>query len=384
MDLASSNRKFSFSFNNNNSDYQSNNNSNYHYGQHSQHQQHHSFSNSTDSGPSSASSSLTSSTLTSIEDIQCDDKDGHYIINPGSLFANDRYQIQSLLGQGTFGKVIKAYDRYQDDIVAIKIIRAIPKYREASKIELRVLSMLKKHDPTNENQCIHLRECFDFRDHVCIVTDILSISLFDFLEKNQFLPFPGSHIQAIAKQLLRSVAFMHDLKLIHTDLKPENVLLKDASYVKKPYTLPATASTTGSKKSSKAKGKTYYRKILTDPKIYTIDFGSAIFQDEYHSTIVSTRHYRAPEIILGIGWSYPCDMWSLGCILVELITGDALFKTHENVQHLAMMEKVLGEKIDLSLVRKCFSLFYHDNTTTQSSNGRRRSSTSSNATETRQ
>ncbi|GMF04956.1 unnamed protein product [Ambrosiozyma monospora] len=173
---------------------------------------------------------------------------------------------------------------------------------------------------------------------------------------------------------------MHDLKLIHTDLKPENVLLKDASYVKKPYTLPATASTTGSKKSSKAKGKTYYRKILTDPKIYTIDFGSAIFQDEYHSTIVSTRHYRAPEIILGIGWSYPCDMWSLGCILVELITGDALFKTHENVQHLAMMEKVLGEKIDLSLVRKCFSLFYHDNTTTQSSNGRRRSSTSSNAT----
>ncbi|GMG33310.1 unnamed protein product [Ambrosiozyma monospora] len=408
MDLASSNRKFSFSFNNNNnnnnSDFQSltnynkynnNNNSNYHYGhtqrqsQQDQQQQHNSFSNSIDSGPSSASSSLTSSTLTSIEDLQCDDKDGHYIINPGSLFANDRYQIQSLLGQGTFGKVIKAYDRYQDDIVAIKIIRAIPKYREASKIELRVLSMLKKHDPKNENQCIHLRECFDFRDHVCIVTDILSISLFDFLEKNQFLPFPGTHIQAIAKQLLRSVAFMHDLKLIHTDLKPENVLLKDASYVKKPYTLPCSTSTSSSsssssfssslsnnKKANRGKSKTYYRKILTDPKIYTIDFGSAIFQDEYHSTIVSTRHYRAPEIILGIGWSYPCDMWSLGCILVELITGDALFKTHENVQHLAMMEKVLGERVDLSLVRKCFSLFYHDNTMQScgSFGGRRRSS----------
>ena len=52
-----------------------------------------------------------------------------------------------------------------------------------------------------------------------------------------------------------------------------------------------------------------------------IDFGSATFSDAYHSSIVSTRHYRAPEIILGLGWSFPCDIWSVGCILVELITG---------------------------------------------------------------
>jgi len=58
--------------------------------------------------------------------------------------------------------------------------------------------------------------------------------------------------------------------------------------------------------------------------------------------VVSTRHYRAPEIILGIGWSYPCDLWSIGCILVEFFTGDALFQTHDNLEHLAMMNSVLG------------------------------------------
>lgn len=60
---------------------------------------------------------------------------------------------------------------------------------------------------------------------------------------------------------------------------------------------------------------------LPSNRIKVIDFGSATFTDAYHSSIVSTRHYRAPEIILGLGWSFPCDIWSVGCILVELITG---------------------------------------------------------------
>lgn len=78
--------------------------------------------------------------------------------------------------------------------------------------------------------------------------------------------------------------------------------------------------------------------------------------------MVSTRHYRAPEIILGkyrclyhkiprvqgsifagLGWSYPCDAFSLGCILVEFYTGVALFQTHDNLEHLAMMEQVMGK-----------------------------------------
>lgn len=61
--------------------------------------------------------------------------------------------------------------------------------------------------------------------------------------------------------------------------------------------------------------------VPTSSAIKVIDFGSATFEEGYHSSVVSTRHYRAPEIILGTGWSYPCDMWSVGCILMELLTG---------------------------------------------------------------
>lgn len=95
-----------------------------------------------------------------------------------------------------------------------------------------------------------------------------------------------------------------------------------------------------------------HRRVLLDSEIRLIDFGSATFDDEYHSSVVSTRHYRAPEIILNLGWSFPCDIWSIGCILVEFFTGDALFQTHDNLEHLAMMESVIGSRIDAKMVKQ--------------------------------
>lgn len=284
----------------------------------------------------------------------CDDENGHYIIKVNETFAN-RFIIVKLLGQGTFGKVVQCYDKVNREHVAIKIIRNIQKYRDAAKIELRILSTLKKFDNKNLNHCIHLRECFDFRGHICIVTDLLKISLYDFLENNKFIPFPGSHIQAISKQLIRSVTFLHDLNLIHTDLKPENILLHDDSYTRKSLissTIISSFMSLGSSSGVNANKKVpKYLKILENPLIQIIDFGSAIFNDEYHSSIVSTRHYRAPEIVLGTGWSFPCDMWSVGCILVELVIGEPLFKTHDNLEHLAMIEKVCGYRIDKAMVK---------------------------------
>lgn len=284
----------------------------------------------------------------------CDDEDGHYIVRENDVFAN-RFIIQKLVGQGTFGKVVACYDKVNRDTVAIKIIRNIPKYRDAAKIELRILTTLKKFDNDNKNHCIHLRECFDYRGHICIVTDLLKISLYDFLENNKFKPYPGSHIQAISKQLIRSVTFFHDLNLIHTDLKPENILLHDDSYLRKQLKSSTIISSyfnlnSGSDKRRLDKPPKFLR-ILNNPLIQIIDFGSAIFDDEYHSSIVSTRHYRAPEIVLGVGWSFPCDVWSVGCILVELVIGEPVFRTHDNLEHLAMIEKICGTKISKEMVR---------------------------------
>ena len=114
--------------------------------------------------------------------------------------------IQRLLGQGTFGKVVEAWDKKKRTKCAIKIIRSVQKYRDASRIELRVLSTLSKNDQDNRNKCIHLRDCFDYRNHICIVTDLLGQSVFDFLKANSFVPFPSSQIQSFARQLLTSVA----------------------------------------------------------------------------------------------------------------------------------------------------------------------------------
>ncbi|EIE88670.1 hypothetical protein RO3G_13381 [Rhizopus delemar RA 99-880] len=239
----------------------------------------------------------------------CDDKDGYYIIKPNEsltprckLLPKKEYsfltsvviadKMMKLLGQGTFGKVVECYDRVKRTFCAIKIIRAIPKYRDASQ------------------------------------------SVFDFLKSNDFRPFPLHHIQQFAKQILTSVAFVHELKLIHTDLKPENILLVNNDYTQ----------------ASNIVGQDPKSKILVNTDIRLIDFGSATFEQDYHSAVVSTRHYRAPEIILGLGWSYPCDIWSIGCILVEFLTGDALFQTHDDLEHLAMMEVVL-DKIPHDLIK---------------------------------
>ena len=142
---------------------------------------------------------------------------------------------------------------------------------------------------------------------------------------------------------------LHDLNLIHTDLKPENILLVQNAYQTFTYNKQIPTSSTTNQRNARQ------RRVLLDTEIRLIDFGSATFDDEYHSSVVSTRHYRAPEIILNLGWSYPCDIWSIGCILVEFYTGDALFQTHDNLEHLAMMESVCGGRIDTKLVRAVMS-----------------------------
>ncbi|KAG7012280.1 Serine/threonine-protein kinase AFC2, partial [Cucurbita argyrosperma subsp. argyrosperma] len=131
-----------------------------------------------------------------------------------------------------------------------------------------------------------------------------------------------------------SICFMHDLRMVHTDLKPENVLLVSADYVK--------VHDYKQNLSRSPRDSSNFKRVPKSSAIKVIDFGSTTYDRPDQNYIVSTRHYRAPEVILGLGWSFPCDIWSVGCILVELCSGEALFQTHENLEHLAMMERVLG------------------------------------------
>ncbi|CAL5435476.1 unnamed protein product [Camellia sinensis] len=257
-----------------------------------------------------------------------DDREGHYVFSLGDNLT-PRYKILSKMGEGTFGRVLECWDRHTREYVAVKVVRSIRKYREAAMVEIEVLQQLAKNDEGG-SRCVQIRNWFDYRNHICIVFEKLGPSLFDFLKRNKYCPLPVDLVREFGRQLLESVAYMHDLSLIHTDLKPENILLVSSEYVKLP----------GCKRISS--DETHFRCLPKSSAIKLIDFGSTVNDNQNHSSIVSTRHYRAPEVILGLGWTYPCDLWSIGCILVELCSGEALFQTHENLEHLAMMERVLG------------------------------------------
>lgn len=257
-----------------------------------------------------------------------DDREGHYVFSLGENLT-PRYKILSKMGEGTFGRVLECWDRQTKEYVAIKVIRSIRKYRDAAMLEIDVLQQLAKND-RGTSRCVQIRNWFDYRNHICIVFEKLGPSLFDFLKRNKYCPFPVDLVREFGRQLLESVAYMHELCLIHTDLKPENILLVSSEYVKLPSSKRVSSD------------ETQFRCLPKSSAIKLIDFGSTAFDNQNHSSIVSTRHYRAPEIILGLGWSYPCDLWSVGCILIELCSGEALFQTHENLEHLAMMERVLG------------------------------------------
>ncbi|KAF4521967.1 hypothetical protein B566_EDAN009495 [Ephemera danica] len=153
------------------------------------------------------------------------------------------------------------------------------------------------------------------------------------VKDNNYQPYPLEQVRHMGYQLCYAVKFLHENRLTHTDLKPENILFVDSDY--------EIAYNPKKKRDVK-------RVKRTDVRL--IDFGSATFDHEHHSTIVSTRHYRAPE---------PCDVWSIGCILFELYLGITLFQTHDNREHLAMMERILGP-IPYRLARKTKTkYFYH-------------------------
>jgi len=174
----------------------------------------------------------------------------------------------------------------------------------------------------------------DGQRHVCMEFEKLGRSLYEFIKHNKYRGFRLDTVRVFAYQLLKAVAFCHSIKLIHTDLKPENILL-----VRSDYTV-------------NNEGEPPDYRIPVYKEIRLIDFGGATFEDDHHSRIINTRQYRSPEVLLGLGWSYPSDMWSVGCILAELYTGELLFGTHEDLEHLALMEKILGKPLPRRLTKR--------------------------------
>lgn len=279
-----------------------------------------------------------------------DDKDEiiHFSWQKGMVL-NSRYHMLKLLGDGTFGRVVLAHDQRENRQVAIKVIRDVKRYAENARIEADILKDIRRVDPQGEaSRSAIMYDTFSHDRHFCLVFEPCGVSLYDFLKRNNFRGFWMQDIQSFARQSLEALAFLHGrLQVTHTDLKPENILLESME-PPRIAEFPREVTWQEARKPSKSRSSPAYVRPINS-NIRLIDFGNATYEDEHHSSIINTRQYRAPEVILALGWNEHSDVWSLGCIFMELYTGELLFGTHENLEHLALMERVL-EPLPVSML----------------------------------
>ncbi|KAI9793459.1 MAG: hypothetical protein M1833_000745 [Piccolia ochrophora] len=270
-----------------------------------------------------------------------DDERGDYNIVGGDHLAY-RYEIIDVLGKGSFGQVVRCVDHKTGGLVAVKIIRNKKRFHQQALVEVNILQKLREWDPNSKHGMVSFTQSFYFRGHLCISTELLGMNLYEFIKSNDFRGFSLKLIRRFTKQLLNSLVLLKSHSVIHCDLKPENVLLAHPIH----------------------------------SEIKVIDFGSSCFEDEKVYTYIQSRFYRSPEVILGMSYGMPIDIWSLGCILAELFTGYPIFPGENEQEQLACIMEVFGppEKhlIEKSTRKKLFFDSMGKPRLTVSSKGKRR------------
>lgn len=218
-----------------------------------------------------------------------------------------RFMIVEKLGEGTYGKVYKAISRETGDILALKKIRILYEDEGVPGTAIREVSLLKECDHPN---VIKLHEVFSNPSALFLVFEFLDMDLRVYLRR--FGKFTDtSMLQSAACQCFNGVEYCHGHRVLHRDLKPQNVLVD-----------------------------------VDNHRLKLADFGLArafsVPLRAYTHEVV-TLWYRAPEILLGqIKYANPIDIWSLGCIVAEMATGQALFPGDSEIDTIFKMFRVLG------------------------------------------
>ncbi|TIB82456.1 kinase-like protein [Wallemia mellicola] len=247
------------------------------------------------------------------------DPEGYYATTLGEKLDNGRYLVFAMLGSGMFSTVVRVKDSKADDKeYAVKIIRSQESMYKAAQKEITLLERLKELDEDDKKHVIRLERTFEHRGHLCIVFENLSMNLREILKK--FGANVGINIKAVrayAHQMLLALSLLKKANLMHADLKPDNILVSE----------------------NKAHLK-------------VCDLGSAADVSEGDITpYLVSRFYRAPEIILGLPYDTAIDMWSIGCTLYEMYTGQILFAGRSNNEMLKKMMELKG-KFNHKLIKK--------------------------------
>lgn len=225
-----------------------------------------------------------------------------------------RYTVVGMLGSGQFGQVFQVAEISPSGELgtayAMKITKSELRYRAQAEHEVQMLSTVLEN--AFENEASHVSKLvnwFVFKGHVCIVLELLSVDLLAIIKKRDYVGLPLALVQNVARELLAVLVCLKRSDVVHGDIKPENVVLSD--------------------------GFSAHVKL--------IDFGSARLLRERCSFYIQSRYYRAPEVVLAIPHGCEIDMWSLGCLLVELFIGMPIFAGQSEVQLLEIITSMMGQ-----------------------------------------
>ncbi|GIL49308.1 hypothetical protein Vafri_5691 [Volvox africanus] len=223
--------------------------------------------------------------------------------------AAKKYEYIKTLGEGSYGHVWLCRDRERDCLVAIKKFKDANKDSQAYHLAMREIKLLRA---TSNEHVVSVIEAFRSQSsgNVYLVMEYAESCLNLELKKHR-TGLPTSDVMRITWQLASALQYLHSRKIVHRDLKPANILLTAAGDLK------------------------------------LCDFGFArdlppAGQQADMSSYVTTRWYRAPEVVVGAEYGAAVDIWALGCLFAELLNGQPLFPGASNMDQLALIVACFG------------------------------------------
>ncbi|XP_044055454.1 homeodomain-interacting protein kinase 3-like isoform X2 [Siniperca chuatsi] len=221
-----------------------------------------------------------------------DNQDFQVVVGVLISSASSVYEVQDLLGCGTYGEVTQCRKLATNETVAVKILKSKRCIEEAKEEEV-ILKKMKELDSDKFN-IIRWNNSFTYEGHFCLEFEKLDITLYEFMQMSHFQPLELIEIRPIVQQLATALEFLKSVGIVHADLKPENIMMVD--HLQQPL------------------------------RVKVIDFGLACDNPEARTgVILQTQWYRSPEVLLGASFNEAIDVWSLGCIAAEMLMGTALF-----------------------------------------------------------